>query len=93
MKLDIRTRHRLGRLGGRVRLPTDLVVGGPVGRDRQERQNGMHALRHVYASVLLDAGESIKAPADYLSHSDPGFTLRTCTHRDAQQRGADAQGR
>ncbi|WP_328626309.1 site-specific integrase [Streptomyces sp. NBC_00353] len=25
------------------------------------RENGMHALRHFYASVLLDAGESIKA--------------------------------
>ncbi len=46
----------------------------------KERQNGMHALRHVYASVLLDAGESIKALADYLGHSDPGFTLRTYTH-------------
>jgi site-specific recombinase XerD len=26
-----------------------------------ERGNGMHALRHFYASVLLDAGESVKA--------------------------------
>jgi integrase len=44
------------------------------------RANGMHALRHFYASVLLDAGESIKAPSEYLGHSDPGFTLRTDTH-------------
>lgn len=44
------------------------------------RQNGMHVLRHTYASVLLDAGESIKALAAYLGHSDPGFTLRTYTH-------------
>jgi len=44
------------------------------------RANGMHALRHFYASVLLDAGESIKAVAEYLGHSDPGFTLRTYTH-------------
>ncbi len=36
----------------------------------------MHALRHFYASVLLDAGESIKALSEYLGHSDPGFTLR-----------------
>ena len=42
--------------------------------------NGMHALRHFYASVLLDAGESIKALSEYLGHSDPGFTLRTYTH-------------
>ncbi len=44
------------------------------------RDNGMHALRHAYASVLLDAGESIKAVADYLGHTDPGFTLRVYTH-------------
>ncbi|MFF9333703.1 tyrosine-type recombinase/integrase [Streptomyces albogriseolus] len=40
----------------------------------------MHALRHFYASVLLDAGESIRALSQYLGHSDPGFTLRTYTH-------------
>ncbi|NJQ04541.1 site-specific integrase [Streptomyces lonarensis] len=44
------------------------------------RGNGMHALRHFYASVLLDAGESIKALSEYLGHHDPGFTLRTYTH-------------
>ncbi|MCF2538961.1 site-specific integrase [Streptomyces sp. FB2] len=42
--------------------------------------NGMHALRHFYASVLLDAGESIKALSEYLGHADPAFTLRTYTH-------------
>lgn len=44
------------------------------------RQDGMHALRHLFASVLLDAGESIKALASYLGHTDPGFTLRVYTH-------------
>ncbi|NYV76502.1 tyrosine-type recombinase/integrase [Streptomyces sp. UH6] len=44
------------------------------------RANGIHALRHFYASVLLDAGESIKALSEYLGHHDPGFTLRTYTH-------------
>lgn len=44
------------------------------------RDNGMHALRHHYASVLLDAGESIRALAEYLGHADPGFTLRVYTH-------------
>lgn len=43
-------------------------------------EHGMHALRHFYASVLLDAGESIKALSLYLGHSDPGFTLRVYTH-------------
>lgn len=44
------------------------------------RGNGYHALRHFYASTLLDAGESVVALADYLGHHDPGFTLRTYTH-------------
>ncbi|TGN83339.1 integrase [Streptomyces griseoluteus] len=39
-----------------------------------------HALRHFYASVLLDAGENIKALAEYLRHSDPGLTLRVYAH-------------
>ncbi|MFD0237005.1 hypothetical protein ACFVHF_36840 [Streptomyces decoyicus] len=34
--------------------------------------NGRHALRHFYASVLLDSGENVMALAEYLGHSDPG---------------------
>jgi integrase len=45
-----------------------------------DRRNGMHVLRHTYASVLLDAGESIKALSAYLGHADPGSILRTYTH-------------
>ena len=48
--------------------------------DYEKRRDGMHALRHFYASVLLAQGVSIKELADYLGHSDPGFTLRTYTH-------------
>ena len=40
------------------------------------RTNGMHALRHYYASALLEAGVSIRAVSEYLGHADPGFTLR-----------------
>jgi integrase len=40
----------------------------------------MHALRHFYASVLLSAGENIKALSTYFGHSDPGFTLGLYTH-------------
>ncbi|WP_457785894.1 tyrosine-type recombinase/integrase [[Kitasatospora] papulosa] len=46
----------------------------------ESRENGMHAMRHFYASVLLDAGENIKALAEYLGHSDPGLTLRVYAH-------------
>ncbi len=45
-----------------------------------EGNDGMHALRHFYASTLLARGVTIKELADYLGHSDPGFTLRTYTH-------------
>jgi integrase len=44
------------------------------------RANGTHALRHFYASALLDGGESIRAVSEYLGHADPGFTLRVYTH-------------
>lgn len=50
-----------------------------VGVD-EGRGDGMHALRHFYASVLIDAGESVRAVADFLGHSDPGFTLRVYAH-------------
>ncbi|MEU9776826.1 tyrosine-type recombinase/integrase [Streptomyces sp. NPDC047968] len=52
----------------------------PGRRPQSSREDGMHALRHFYASVLLDAGENIKALSQYLGHGDPGFTLRTYTH-------------
>ncbi|MFF1714760.1 tyrosine-type recombinase/integrase [Streptomyces sp. NPDC058268] len=40
----------------------------------------MHALRHFYASALLDAGENIKAVSEYMGHADPGLTLRVYAH-------------
>ncbi|MFH8396292.1 tyrosine-type recombinase/integrase [Streptomyces anulatus] len=52
----------------------------PGEQHQTAREHGMHALRHFYASVLLDAGENIKALSTYLGHSDPGFTLRVYTH-------------
>jgi integrase len=59
-----------------------LVKAGVVADERftAAREDGMHALRHLYASVLLDGGENIKVLSTYLGHSDPGFTLRTYTH-------------
>ncbi len=58
----------------------------------EKRRDGMHALRHFYASVLLAQGVSIKELAEYLGHSDPGFTLRTYTHLvpSSHERARDA---
>lgn len=66
---------RRTRFNERVWRPALDVAGIEATRD-----NGTHALRHFYASVLLDAGENIKALSEYLGHHDPGFTLRTYTH-------------
>jgi integrase len=35
-------------------------------------ENGMHDLRHFFASKLLEQGVSIKAVAEWLGHTDPG---------------------
>ncbi|MCX4659540.1 integrase [Streptomyces uncialis] len=44
------------------------------------REHGFHALRHFYASEQLEAGESVVSLAQWLGHSDPGFTLRKYAH-------------
>jgi len=61
----------------------------------ESRENGMHALRHFYASVLIDAGESVKAVAEYLGHGDAGFTLRVYAHLfpSSEQRARQALDR
>ncbi|WP_345565881.1 tyrosine-type recombinase/integrase [Streptomyces plumbiresistens] len=50
------------------------------GKYESAREHGMHALRHFYASALLDAGENIKAVSEYMGHADPGLTLRVYAH-------------
>ncbi|MEU2438512.1 tyrosine-type recombinase/integrase [Streptomyces rubradiris] len=57
-----------------------IPEAGEDGKYKSAREHGVHALRHFYASVLLDAGESIKAVSQYLGHSDPGLTLRVYAH-------------
>jgi integrase len=47
---------------------------------RADREDGMHALRHLYASHMLAQGVSIKELAAFLGHADEGFTLRTYVH-------------
>ncbi|MGX7827731.1 tyrosine-type recombinase/integrase [Actinokineospora sp. 24-640] len=47
---------------------------------KRKRVDGMHALRHFYASMLLAQGVSIKELSAYLGHADAGFTLRVYTH-------------
>ncbi|WP_208630629.1 tyrosine-type recombinase/integrase [Amycolatopsis kentuckyensis] len=51
-----------------------------AGLDHVERRDGVHAMRHFFASTMLANGVSIKEVAEYLGHHDPGYTLRIYTH-------------
>jgi integrase len=55
--------------------PARIAAGLPDTRD-----NGMHSLRHHYASTLLAGGVDIKRLAAYLGHHDPAFSLRVYAH-------------
>lgn len=46
----------------------------------RRRIDGVHQLRHFYASVQLSHQVSVRELADYLGHADPALTLRTYTH-------------
>jgi len=62
------------------------IIPGPEkdkrGRARYAttRKEGIHQLRHYFASVMLAGGVSVKELSEYLGHADPGFTLRVYAH-------------
>ncbi|MFE3861110.1 tyrosine-type recombinase/integrase [Streptomyces goshikiensis] len=62
----------------------------PGRRWEKSRHKGMHALRHLFASMALTNGVDIYTLADRLGHADPAFTLRNYVHRVA---GAGAKVR
>lgn len=45
-----------------------------------DRRDGMHALRHLFASWMLAQGVSIKELSVFLGHSSEAFTLKTYVH-------------
>lgn len=72
--------------------PALKAAGIPV-----TRENGMHVLRHSFASALLSRGVDIRRLAAYLGHDDPGFTLRVYCHLmkdgdDQARQAIDASG-
>ncbi|WP_428956132.1 tyrosine-type recombinase/integrase [Streptomyces sp. cg35] len=55
-------------------------------------ENGFHALRHTFASIQLDARESVVAVSQWLGHADPSITLKIYAHMmpEADGRGREA---
>jgi hypothetical protein len=47
----------------------------------------LHAARHTYASLALDAGRSIRFVAEQLGHANPAFTLRVYAHAMPAEHG------
>ncbi|MFD3946805.1 tyrosine-type recombinase/integrase [Streptomyces sp. NPDC058579] len=50
------------------------------GRWKASRKDGFHVLRHTYASIILEAGESVVTLARWLGHSSPTITLDHYAH-------------
>ncbi|PSJ28905.1 hypothetical protein B7P34_09835 [Streptosporangium nondiastaticum] len=44
-------------------------------RRKASCKDGFHFLRHTYASIILEAGESVVTLARWLGHSSPTITL------------------
>lgn len=55
-------------------------------------RDGFHVLRHTYASIMLEAGESVVTLARWLGHSSPTITLDHYAHfmPEAGDRGRSA---
>lgn len=75
------------------------VIAAPPEREQGSRANlaygdtrefGFHAMRHTYASVQLDARESVVSVSKWLGHADPSITLRVYAHFMPE---ADGRGR
>ncbi|MFJ3204493.1 hypothetical protein [Streptomyces sp. NPDC086989] len=71
-----------------VRLTKYLDPKKPGRRWEKSRDKVMHALRHLYPSMMSAGG--VDTLADRLGHADPAFTLRNYVHRVA---GAGAEVR
>ncbi len=55
------------------------------------RENGLHALRHHYASTLLRNGIDVKRVSAWLGHTSAAFTLATYIHLLGDDDGRDVR--
>jgi integrase len=51
-----------------------------AGLSYEDHNDGMHAMRHLFASLMLERGVTIKELAAFLGHASEGFTLKTYVH-------------
>lgn len=68
----------LGIVGEKVQKHGDRIRRHPV--FELSREDMFHVLRHTYASVQLEAGESVVSLAEWLGHSSPKITLDHYAH-------------
>ncbi|SPE99827.1 integrase [Streptomyces sp. MA5143a] len=57
-----------------------IPMRSKVKRWKASRKDGFHVLRHTYASIILEAGESVVTLARWLGHSSPTITLDCYAH-------------
>lgn len=75
-----------GNVYRRVLAPTAISIGfakeivSKSGKAHMRSTISFHVFRHTCASLLFDDGRNVKQVADWLGHTDPGFTLRTYVH-------------
>lgn len=75
----------------RTRTPEQKARGfRPNTKHAAAPEDGFHALRHTFASVLLHERESIVAVSKWLGHADPSITLKIYAHMMPE---ADGRGR
>ncbi|MNI85943.1 Tyrosine recombinase XerD [compost metagenome] len=73
----------------RLALPNDLLKR--LIRDHDLQPITVHGLRHTHASMLFEAGASIKEVQERLGHSDIKMTMNIYTHvtKAAKEKTAD----
>ena len=69
---------------GYTRQAFNNVIWRPTfkkaGLSYEDHNDGMHAMRHLFASLMLERGVTIKELAAFLGHASEGFTLKTYVH-------------
>lgn len=76
--------------GGQSAVIPPKSEGAKAWQYEASPKDGFHVLRHTYASLQLEAGESVVTLAQWLGHESPDITLEHYAHFMPQ---AGAKGR